>query len=159
MDRRCGVVVLAGDFALGVAAQFDSQQVVGVERAMSETKIKVPEAMKAASYVAAVENRGKEFIEPFVLRVISEKCIEAALRWLLERGVSQDEARDLMRRIPHGLLLDEIPGWFIGEWQRRVFLAPEPEYVGEEEIGRFCARFQRIDDAVREAFRRGQQSK
>jgi hypothetical protein len=124
---------------------------------MSEPKIKVPEGMLEAGLMARV---GKQSAVGYVTPEEAVRdVLEAALRWLLERGVSQDEARDLMRRIPHGLLLDEIPGWFIGEWQRRVFLAPEPEYVGEEEIGRFCARFQRIDDAVREAFRRGQQSK
>ena len=45
------------------------------------------------------------------------------------------------------------------DWQRMMFLAPEPEYIGSEELGRFCARYQRIDEAVIEAYRRGKESK
>lgn len=49
---------------------------------MSTKKIRVPEGMRAAGYVAAVENRGRVFIEPSVLHVMNDAILEAALRWL-----------------------------------------------------------------------------
>jgi len=90
-----------------------------------------------------------------------ESILESALRWLSENPiVPSDEQLEAMiqqaRKIgdPYLGLWREV----VVEWQRRMFLAPEPEYIGEEEIGQFCGRYQRIDEAVREAYRRGKES-
>ena len=129
---------------------------------MSEMKIKVPEGMLEAVY----EKRSRTFCITDAQNI--KVALEAALRWLSENpiGPTMEQAmalRDLAISTSHGYgqvqptMASEVA--VVVEWQRRMFLAPESEYIGEEKLENFCGRFQRIDEAVREAYRRGQQSK
>ena len=122
---------------------------------MNETKIKVPEGMLQAGravysgYVTAEEG--------------ARRILIAALRWLSENPVVPTDCfmRDMLNRDFFG-----GDNWndpqvieFCVEWQRRMFCVPEQEYIGEEKLENFCCRYQRIDEAVREAYRLGQESK
>jgi len=42
-----------------------------------------------------------------------------------------------------------------GEWERRMYLVPEPEMIGEDTISEFCSRYQQTEKAILEAYRRG----
>jgi hypothetical protein len=110
-----------------------------------------------------------------------EQCgatLEAALRWWAEsddgnleciveewdesRGwpaVDLQALKDFFRFAKRRMFLAPEPEYCPTcglRTDNRMGIAPEPEYIGSEEIGRFCGRFQRIDEAVREAYRRGQ---
>jgi hypothetical protein len=118
---------------------------------MSEMKIKVPDGMMQAGravysgYVTAEEG--------------ARRILEAALRWQRDNAPlpSAEFVAEFMKlgwSVPPLALRD-----FGCRYARCMYDAPEPEYIGAEKVEDFCARYQRIDEAVREAYRRGQQSK
>lgn len=83
-------------------------------------KIKVPEGMikeavKASRIAACPED---------YMRLI----LEAALRWLAENPIVPNEVvtYDLATSGKKPFNMDSI-AWYCSEWQRRMFLAPEPE--------------------------------
>jgi len=94
-----------------------------------EKKIVVPAEMKMAAWKAACVQRG-------VSESLIETALEAALRWLSENPIVPKLRSD----IEH---LDEVFGdtddkggredlvAVVCEWQRRMFLAPEPEIPEE----------------------------
>ena len=110
---------------------------------MSEVKIKVPDGMLEAFHRA--ENHNGTKWDDAVLYAM----LEAALRWMdgeLEKMVKSN-----------------VKSWNEGynaaiSDVRRMFLAPEPEFIGPETVAQFCARFQTIGEAAIEAYRLGQKS-
>ena len=64
------------------------------------------------------------------------KAVEAALRWLSENPIvpTMEQATE-MSDSGHPCVLDGV--WYATEWQRRMFLAPEPE-VHEEDKDYVC---------------------
>ena len=99
-----------------------------------EKKIAIPEGMLEAA-VAAV----KIPVSGQLARNQTHDILEAALRWLSENPIepTQKQSRKLYADVPQGLLVDEVPSWYAVEWQRRMFLAPEPE-VHEEDKDYVC---------------------
>ena len=123
-------------------------------------KILIPEGMLQA---------GRAVYSGYVTAEVgARRILEAALRWLAENpqhptdyefGEIVNACRDSIGAEAWEKGTEWMrAGMLCHEWQRRMFDAPEPEMIGNEEIGRFCGRYQRIDDAVREAYLRGQQS-
>ena len=119
---------------------------------MSEQKIAVPEGM----YQAALKFQDSG--------IQCEAALRAALEWLAENPIvptkedSEELTREWHSKYAH-LGKDGFWIWAYREMQRRMFLAPEELMIGEETVGQFCARYQKIGDAVIEAFRRGRESK
>lgn len=137
---------------------------------MSEKNIVVPGGMLKAAYASVNMATHNSVEKSYWIK----SGLEAAMRWLAEN-----------RKLPDGkevreMLEDSLQYWFPGEmslkkeaalsihnrlnalwdeFQRRMFLAPEPEMIGEETVAQFCVRFQTIGEAALEAYRRGQQSK
>ena len=136
---------------------------------MSETKIQVPKGMSEAFHKA--ENHEGFKWDDAVL----DAMLSAALCWLSENPIVPNEA-DVMEILQERVRSHHISGeeycaippatvrFVIREWQRRMFLAPEPEVPeaikdlleGPEEPG-ISAR--EANWRVIEAYRRGQQSK
>jgi len=122
-----------------------------------EKKIVVPEGMmKAAIFAWRLHP-----IRGYPPEDAVCKAVEAALRWLSEHPIvpTQKQSRKLYADVPQGLLVDEVPSWYAVEWQRRMFLAPESEMIGQEPLEQFCSRFRTIGEAVLEAYRRGKEAK
>lgn len=120
--------------------------------------IKIPEGMlKAVSAALAEHWKERTLADGSTVDV----ALEAALRWLAENPIvpTDEQAKELWNhpKVLHGS--EHYAKAMARDWQRMMFLAPEPEYIGSEELGRFCARYQRIDEAVIEAYRRGKESK
>lgn len=117
--------------------------------------IKIPKGMLEA----ALEGLGIEVVH--ARRKYVKAALEAALRWLAENPIvpTDEQAKELWNhpKVLHGS--EHYAKAMARDWQRMMFHAPEPEYIGSEELGRFCARYQRIDEAVIEAYRRGKESK
>ena len=127
---------------------------------MTDKRYIVPEGMLQA---------GRAVYSGYVTAEVgARRILEAALRWLAENpqhptdyefGEIVNACRDSIGAEAWEKGTEWMrAGMLCHEWQRRMFDAPEPEMIGNEEIGRFCGRYQRIDDAVREAYLRGQQS-
>lgn len=94
-------------------------------------KIKVPEGMIEAAHKASEftdyerEKRTLRFA-PGIINTI----LEAALLWLTEHPIVPTMAQiEAIRCTGHPCILDGA--WYAQEWQRRMFLEPEPE-VPEE---------------------------
>ena len=146
---------------------------------MSETKIQVPVGMSEAFHKA--ENHEGFKWDDAVL----DAMLSAALRWLSENPIVPNEA-DVMEILQERVRSHHISGeeycaippatvrFVIREWQRRMFLAPEPETSLPEEWIRACARNVPkgavtmkiysaqgilLETVDLEAYRRGQQSK
>jgi len=104
---------------------------------MSEKRIVVPEGMLKAAIDAVWGERGVGYQSTRGEGDI-KACVEAALRWLSEYPIvpTAAEALTLLQdRVASGHLSNKeycaIPSTtircLIREWQRRMFLAPEPE--------------------------------
>ena len=145
---------------------------------VSERKYVVPDGMLEAAVDAAVKFSGANTIQasPRVKAEIEESfrvAIEAAIRWLAENPIVPKTFDELPTV---GYLIDSstwgtkgkpeyeqkrqenyLDGMkrLIAEWQRRMFLAPEPEFIGNETVAQFCCRFQTIREAAIEAYRIG----
>ena len=128
---------------------------------MSEKKIVVPEGM-----IRAVEDRCGDLCKyggkSQSVRFVSQTAVEAALRWLSENPIlpTAEQLYSTIGKLPVAMcdiVWTERDRALIAEWQRRMFLAPEPE-VPEEIKDLWQA--QPTPDAKRrtvEAFQRGQQ--
>ena len=118
--------------------------------------IKIPEGMLKA-VIAALAEHWKE--RTLADGSTVDVALEAALRWLVENPptLPLSDAAYIARNtyVVNETSIIAI----VKSGIERMFLAPEPEYIGSEELGRFCARYQRIDEAVIEAYRRGKESK
>ena len=142
---------------------------------MSDKKILVPEGMLKAA-VEAVRDRSefgfhfidnKDELRSRRARIVAQTqdTLEAALLWLSENPIvpTNEQTQGVCDSIFVGSenLLD--PRDAMVEWQRRMFLAPEPEVP--EEIndlrlgGQTTMSMGRMDWLLTEAFRRGQKSK
>lgn len=90
---------------------------------MSEKKIVIPEGMLQAGWDAVHEANGIAGVST---------VLEAALRWLSENPILPTNLAESAIysewKKDHDL---QYPLWILREWQRRMFLAPEPE-VPEE---------------------------
>ena len=133
---------------------------------MSETKIQVPEGMLKAA-VEAVRDRS-EFGFHFIdnkdeARIVAQTqdTLEAALRWLSENPIvpTNEQTQGVCDSIfvgPENLL---DPRDAMVEWQRRMFLAPEPEVPEEikELVDSFNVPIYKLfyKEGLKEAFRRG----
>ena len=123
---------------------------------MSEIKYVVPQPIKdavhnaLASYpVAANTGHAAEIACDAFAKALRENPIEP----------THGQIDDIQRRPGLNDLSHSAIAVVAQEWQRRMFCAPEQEYIGEEKIENFCGRYQRIDEAVREAYRLGLESK
>ena len=99
-------------------------------------------------------------------RQVTAKVLEAALRWLSENPqVPTDEQWASVCEDTPGTRIDSC----IAEWQRRMFLAPEPKIVDFENVKRHIfSQDGRVGDgpmvlasdydALLEAYRRGQKA-
>ena len=136
----------------------------GREVKMSEQKIVVPEEMLKA-VIDHHPVRGMLQDDPALFGMDTLRvCLKVALEWLAENPIvptkedSEELTREWHSKYAH-LGKDGFWIWAYREMQRRMFLAPEEPMIGEETVGQFCARYQKIGDAVIEAFRRGRESK
>lgn len=124
---------------------------------MSERKYVVPEGMLKAACAAQSARR----IDPEGWIVVRES-LEAAIRWLAENPMvpTKKQAEDVSSIRPIELFQVGLR-----EWQRRMFLAPEPDvpdeirdlYFGGLHEGSEVTAI--IRDRVLEAWRRGKESK
>jgi hypothetical protein len=101
--------------------------------------------------------------------------LEAALRWLAENPIVPTEAQLLKMQRERGLVPNGALDWtqaetdWLIEWQRRMFLAPEPEYPAINDLlqigltsatlnpttTNLACTVRQWNDAIREAYRRG----
>lgn len=143
---------------------------------MREQKIVVPDGMLAAAWqdIAAAM---KERIFVGVIGGVAELhvariAVEAALRWLSENPIvptdEQWRALNEERQWPDN---SNRRRWLVIEWQRRMFLAPEPEIPNEiEDLLPFPPDVvipgddlyrqvkAHLDNVATQAFRRGQKA-
>jgi hypothetical protein len=120
---------------------------------MSKKKIVVPGGMLKA---AMGETHRPDGNDAFVCGIL-----EAALRWLAENPiVPSDEDIESMREEA------ALARHFAVEWQRRMFLAPEPEVLEEikdllwdEALADDAGPRWKINEGVIEAYRRGQEQR
>lgn len=95
---------------------------------MSKKKIVVPKGMLEA----ALDGPGIESVKE-TRRLYVEACIEASMRWLSENPIvpSDDQRDEIICAWDKFGRLQEGSGdffrWSLIEWQRRMFLAPEPD--------------------------------
>lgn len=129
---------------------------------MSEKKIVVPEGMINAVDAALSLERGWRHELP--AGIARDATLQAALRWMSENPIVPTEQQAL--DMATGCKFDsfenwELVRWGACEWQRRMFLAPDPEIP--QEIADLCnengPNSPRWKAAIIESYRRGQQSK
>lgn len=134
--------------------------------AQPEKKIVVPEGMLKAAIEAAGQT-----IKGCPCQHIAQAAVEAALRWLSECGCELTDAE--IQACVDDALGGDSKKWrinFINAVLCRMFWAPEPEIPAEvkdllcdlrntERGLRFGDTGDKINDAILEAFRRGQASK
>ena len=91
-----------------------------------EKKIVIPDGMLDAFEDAHVEYLLKHKSDPLVPMKACIFALEAALRWLSENPIvpTMEQATE-MSDSGHPCVLDGV--WYATEWQRRMFLALEPE--------------------------------
>jgi hypothetical protein len=99
---------------------------------MAEKKYVVPAGMlKAAEYrYRSIENYIPAHATNTHFLKLIEECLEAALRWLSENPIVPTEKQweEISKDAP--LTSIRMPyDWVLSEWQRRMFLAPEPDHV------------------------------
>ena len=130
---------------------------------MSETKIQVPEGMLKAAAVPGVNGLLIDDT-PIAIRVKDiERILEAALSWLSENPTSptgrqiQEMSDNLTARSAYHSVED-----FCREWQRCMFLMPEPEVpeaikdlVPELDKVRMAYDLKPVQDLMIEAYHRG----
>ena len=114
-------------------------------------KIVVPEGMWIAGFNATITiaDRGEA----------TTKCLEAALRWLSENPIVPTSRQE--RELVDSWIKETSLGkteHLVTEWQRRMFLAPEPE-VPEEIKDLLAGVHPDVTPIAIEAYRRGQKSK
>ena len=117
---------------------------------MSKKKIVVPDGMLAVATAACEKWSGIRESQ------LAQKVLESALAWLAKNPISPTPEQAIA--IAKSRFDDRVTGiWFATgavEWQRRMFLAPEPEVP--EEIKDLMDRWgNRFDEAILQAYRRG----
>jgi len=134
---------------------------------MSESRIVVPDGMlTAAMHAIGIPEQYKQTHQV-------NKALEAALRWLSENPIVPTDEQ--VKAIHHSATeaactSKSILPFFAIEWQRRMFLAPEPEIpedirdliYGDEVAATGLVKggtFDESNQRVLEAYRRGQKSK
>jgi len=95
---------------------------------MSDKKIVVPEGMvKAVDYaISKARGIGRDITGGQVRDI----ALEVALRWLSNNPIlpTMEQAKE-MSDSGHPCILDGV--WYATEWQKRMFLAPEPNVPQE----------------------------
>lgn len=137
---------------------------------MSEKKYVVPEKMLRAATASVMKIHGYgETSSRYDYESHEANCriaLEAALRWLGENPIVPTQEQ--LESLTSDWRLMGTPccsTQFIAvEWQRRMFLAPEPEIPEEVKDLLYgeCASFtaaERVDARIIEAYRRGKRSK
>jgi hypothetical protein len=128
---------------------------------MSEKKIVVPKGMLKAAGLST------DGIDPEGYFIYT--AIEAALRWLSENPIvpSDEQVGEMLAAksqfYGHFVPADWIR-WGATDWQRRMFLALEPEVPGLDDVLESFIAYMRVGgpnldevEAKLEAYRRGQQ--
>jgi len=126
---------------------------------MSENRLQIPDGMTVAAHNApGLENDGNKYY-------YISKGLEAALRWWKENpSMPTDEQLDTMKRdlrFRDGVDFDLQK--LCAEWQRRAFLAPEPE-VPDAILALICREDETppcrkvYNERILEAYRRGQKA-
>jgi hypothetical protein len=108
------------------------------EEVMAEKKYAVPDGMLKAATLGACEGMFLSQVHQVLLN--TERILEAAIRWQSENPQAPtDEQMKKMKsdiRYRVGVHFDDLK--LVKEWQRRMYLAPEPEVPEETpEIIRF----------------------
>lgn len=122
------------------------------------SKIVVPDGM----YLAAMKHQDSG--------IQCSASLEAALLWLSENPVvpTLDQAISVASSIEPGRSADSLSVQCYAEWQRRMFLAPDPDdpikdiLYDESQVdhcGQVAVRPSRLNECLREAYRRGKESK
>jgi hypothetical protein len=136
---------------------------------MSESRVVVPEGM-----LKAAKESEEEYLRDNQSRdVCREVILEASLRWLSENPMfpTHSEVNSILAMVQfqslRGTSLDGLQD-FAAMWQRRCFLAPEPEvpeavkdlmWPDSPSCSPTIIDAQSINKRVLEAYRRGQRSK
>jgi hypothetical protein len=125
-----------------------------------EKKIVVPEGMLRATWNAMEEHMQTH---NFVGCVPGSMCsltvgIEAALLWWSENPIvpTLEQAAELWR-VTNGTLKDTWPVSIAVEWQRRMFLAPEPKMPDavKQLLKESCGSGMSVEALIVEAYNRG----
>lgn len=123
MLEAAGGVLRGGTVVCGLLAAVADLEVE--EEVMSDKKYVVPEeGLKAALDSAGQTVSGCPWQE------LATKAVEAFIRWQSENPmVPSDEDLEFLQRDAEGSvdLGFARRKWYITEWQRRMYLAPEPE--------------------------------
>lgn len=123
------------------------------------SKYLIPDGMSKAADVAISKARGT--MRDLTGGRIKEITLESAIEWWSKNPIVPTEEQLGQMSLSGCVALNG--NWdgklLCAEWQRRVLLVLEPEMIGEETVGQFCARHQTIGEAVIEAYRRGKESK
>lgn len=133
------------------------------------SKYQVPEGMLKAVLDASFGFSAwpEDSIDPGAVthRAMMDVSLGAAIGWLAENPIvpTDEEIKSMLSGT--GLhwgwdreWVSHTRDWLV-EWQRILFLASEPEMIGDERLIDFCGRYQTIGEAVTEAYRRGQAGK
>lgn len=126
---------------------------------MSEKRYVVPEGMLKAAH---------EILSPMASSTHISFALASTLSWLSENPIvpSDDRIGEMLAAKNHFIGHFDPTDWIrwgAAEWQRRMFLAPEP--VAPEEVKRLLfttfthIRREDANVAILEAYRRGQRSK
>lgn len=91
----------------------------------------------------------------------SLRILEAGAKWLSENPIvpTPEQLQSIADKNNRGKSYPEAIEMYVIGFQKIMFLKAEPEMIGEETVGQFCARHQTIGKAVIEAYRRGKESK
>jgi hypothetical protein len=119
---------------------------------MSGKRIVVPEGMMRAAVEASPNSPGD-----YVLVIL-----EAALRWLSENPMlpTREQQVELLRKLePSANSVPATIAEIVAAWQRRMFLASDPDEAIKHLLNKGWASCESIDAAIREAYRRGRESK
>jgi hypothetical protein len=128
---------------------------------MSEKRYVIPKGMLEAAILSHPFDTRTKFLP---------EMLEAALRWLSDNPIvptakQSAELESLCRLNDEPMCMDAI--FYCSEWQRRMFLAPEPEVLTDikdlllsESAPQSHAYFRpdTYNQRIREAYRRGQKS-
>jgi hypothetical protein len=136
---------------------------------MAERKIVVPEGMlKAAvdSWISNGDAAYKEYAEMAKANTSDLKdALESALGWLSANPIvpTEQQWRDLYKSFGRGDPSSPYPiedqlRFTVFEWQRRMFLAPEPQGIDDLLVSLRGCSIDQIDGRIREAYQRGQKA-
>lgn len=129
----------------------------------SDRKILVPDGLRRAA------GRALNDLDPEGYMILLG--LEAALRWLAENPIVPTvQQQDAMVKRKDSYAQAERNAYFYSvEWQRRMFLSPEPDEIPKElhdltwrnsqgSAGKVSLTFTELDERILEAFNRGRKS-